>query len=413
MRTPLLRFKAKPASVDIRNVSPGLTLGLSCLLAVSVAGSCDSRSDKDVLFDPATNTTGQMGIAPGIERTDEDTNDDDIGGKNTSKGKGNKTSGPDLGEKNTGGHPDEKVTDCGESDYETQALPPNIMLVVDKSGSMYFDKWIDQGVSKTRWASLHSTATYLLKNFEKRVNFGLKLFPAADAQESSDKTIACKMDTGVEVECKANNAAAILKALPAATTPVAGDTPTVSGVSAAFEYLKKLDDKNPEAIILIIDGRTNCSQNNKELEQAAATAYKAGIPLYVVGIDLDAPTFASLEPVAVAGGTKQLYNSEDAAKLGKSLEGILNQISTCAIPLDPTPDYPDHVHVKLQDGTKVSWAGKGITDCEGAAKAGFADGWVYTQSSGPYRELMICGKSCSAFKKAPNVEVRYECPPPN
>lgn len=311
------------------------------------------------------------------------------------------------GNPETGDNPDEVKSDnCGESNFKAQPLPPNVMLVLDKSGSMSMETWKDNGVTKTRWASLHATTEFLLDSFGDKVNFGIKLFPSKQPGGSFDMTKACLVDPGVDVECKPDSAQDIIDTLPKASGNFMGNTPTVSGLKEAYNHLSTLSDPNSEAAILIVDGRTNCDETNDALSATAAQAKAKDILVYVVGIDLDQQTLASLTPVAVAGGTEKVHNSSDSTALGKSLEDILGGISSCVIPLDEEPPYEHMVIVKLGKKTEVPYL-KDEHSCDGKS-----EGWVYTSSKKPYKEIELCGASCETFKASPEVDVTYECPPP-
>lgn len=301
--------------------------------------------------------------------------------------------------------------DCGESNFQAEPLPPNIMLVLDKSGSMFMEKWLDNGVTKSRWASLHATTEFLLDAFGDEVNFGLKLFPSYMGSSTPDELTACHVDPGVEVPCTSGSASDILDKMPDANANFEGATPTVSALMAAREHLESLDDPNPEAAILIVDGRTNCSQSNLVLAAVAAGAKEKGILVYVVGIDLDIQTVLGLAPVATAGGTEKIYNSTDSKALASSLEEIVDGIASCTVPLKEQPPYPELVKVSIDGKKKVPHLKK-YTSCQAAALDGNKSGWVYHTAKAPYEEIELCGSSCDAFKKSPKVDIAYECPPP-
>lgn len=310
------------------------------------------------------------------------------------------------------GNPDQQQeADCGEQVFQAKSLPPNVMLVLDKSGSMYFQSWNDGGVSKRRWTSLVTVTETLLRRLDGRINFGLKLFPALGAQESEDKTIACRLETGVEVGCAPNQAQKILDTMPGANAEVYGDTPTVSGLNAAYTYLQGLDAPNPKAIVLIVDGETNCSETNQQLANLAKQAFDAKIPVYVVGIDLQSGVASALSQVAVQGGTKKLYNTQDAGVLISTLESILGGVVSCTIPLQTSPRYPAEVELRTSDKALVPRI-EGATSCAQAAAVGQSHGWVFSDAGPNPKEILLCGDSCKAYRENPQLKVEFHCPPP-
>lgn len=309
-------------------------------------------------------------------------------------------------------NPDNNAGDeCGEHVFQAKALPPNVMLVLDKSGSMYFQSWQDGGVNKRRWASLHAVTETLLRRLDGRFNFGLKLFPALGAQESQNKDIACRLEPGVEVECGPGNADKILDVMPGADAEVYGDTPTTSGLNAAYEYLSGLTTENPKAVVLIVDGETNCSETNQDLSNLAKTAHEAKIPVYVVGIDLTSPVASALTQVAAAGGTKKLYNTQDSDALISTLENILVEVVSCTIPLETAPQYPDRVEVHNSDNQKIPQI-QGATSCAQAAAVGQTSGWLFSDAGPAPKEIRLCGVSCDDYRKNPELKVEFHCPPP-
>ena len=277
------------------------------------------------------------------------------------------------------------------------------------------NEWLDGGEKKTRWASLHGTVQFLATEFGNSANFGAKLFPHLNAQEAGDHWQTCGVDAPqVEVPVAPNNAMALLNGLPGVNAAVSGGTPTNSGLSVALEYLHGLQDGLRKVVILVMDGRISCDENDMQLQETAAQAFADGIPVYVVGIDIgsdpnDPNLDVTLDSLAMAGGTEHFYNSSDADALREAMTEIIGQISSCAIPLDPAPPYFDWVKSTV-NGMAVPWI-RDHSTCESAMAAGITTGWVYTQSD-PYNEVELCGLACDQFVQTAKVNFVYDCPPP-
>lgn len=359
--------------------------------------------------------SGQLGAVPGISDQQQPGADQDQGlGQASNSGNGDPSNTlPDIPSGDEGsGDPDKKAGDeCGEQVFAPKSLPPNVMLVLDKSGSMHFDSWQDGLETKRRWESLHAVTETLLRRLDGRFNFGLKLFPALGAQESENKDIACRLQAGVEVECGPNQADKILSMMPGSDAAVFGDTPTVSGLNAAYKNLTQLSAPNPKAIVLIVDGETNCGESNEDLSKLAGKSFQSQIPVYVVGIDLAGPVANSLSQVALAGGTKKLYNTQNSDALISTLESILGEVLSCTIPFETAPQYPDRVELHASDNAVIP-AIKGATSCAQAADQGTPDGWIYSEQSSAPKEIKLCGSSCENYRKQPKLKVEFHCPPP-
>lgn len=372
------------------------TLAITAATVLSLAPACSRDSDAQGGSPTGTDesTAQEESTETGLPSIDSlDTGDGD------GDGDGDPSDGSDGDE-----NPDNHSSNCGEVNIDLNPLPPNIMLVLDKSGSMATKYWDDGQDTVTRWHSLHGIVSELLDEFRGKVQFGLEFYPRLDS--TNEPAGGCKVDAGVEVENGIDTAREIIAAIPEADAIFAGMTPTNTGLSHAVDFLKDLDDTNNEAILLVLDGETNCGQSNEDVRNTAAEALEAGIPVYVVGVDLEEYVLEGLEQVAQAGGTKKVYNTQDATALEVALESLIMDIGTCKVPLDPVPKFEEFVEVEV-GGTVVPWLAK-HTDCNSAN----ADGWVFTSDQAPWTEIELCGRHCDEFLAAGQVDITFECPPP-
>jgi len=332
---------------------------------------------------------------------------------------------------------------CGEENFQLDAVPPNVMLVLDRSGSMADNVWDGDArpgtPDVTRWNSLYNVVDSVTSSFNADINFGAQYFPSASAQDQLG-TLACLVNNSPEVAVDAMNAEAVLASLePADTADLMGATPATAGVQSALSHLQGLDDGVDRFIILVTDGAANCGEASDEtncpglgcelmenyddgLPTLVASAFDdEGIPTYVVGIDVDptaglvgvgddgqveADTFVRLNDVAVAGGRaldgdEKFFNAQNEIELQSALDEIAGQVFSCTLPLANEPLAPDFVVVEV--GGMV-W--DQVSDC------GTEDGWVYTNPKGPFDAIELCGEACSALGQQGNLDVTYGCPPP-
>jgi hypothetical protein len=295
------------------------------------------------------------------------------------------------------------------------------MLVLDKSGSMSSNTWDHDGDPDTdevqRWTSLHDVVTGMLGEYGDAINVGAKLFPAIGA-DHHDHEIACLMNDGVEVGVAANNAEAIIAALPGRTSTQAGATPATEGILAARAHLEGLDLANPAAMVLVTDGAANCADPeepiavyDEALPLAVEAAYAAGIPTYVVGIGMshngsgvDIDPIDALDEVAQLGGVPNtegeyaFYDTQDEQQLADALDDIAAKVE-CTLTLDSAAPGPAYTTVTI-DGQV--W--EHVDDCS-------QDGWRFTNDSYPYNTIQLCGAACDALQAAGELETQYECPP--
>ncbi|MGB1701359.1 MAG: hypothetical protein ACPHRO_15485, partial [Nannocystaceae bacterium] len=197
-------------------------------------------------------------------------------------------------------------TPCFNDQFTFESIPPSIMLVLDKSGSMfytsnYYDHDSDPGTATvSRWFGLHEAVTGVLNNYDTKVDFGVKLFPS---------DLSCGVDAGVDVGCASMNMNNILNFIPAATANLDGGTPSGEAISQSLDYLTNFNAPGAKAMIFMADGATTCGSPSDPASIATliSNAYNGGadpsIPTYVVGINsTSSSTDAELNAYANAGG---------------------------------------------------------------------------------------------------------------
>jgi hypothetical protein len=300
---------------------------------------------------------------------------------------------------------------CGEAGYVKEYVPANILLLLDKSGSMSQEMWLDGGVEKSRWQSLYETVGLLLSDYGESANFGLKLFPKVGSTSSGGAEATCAVDPGVDVEISGGNEDQILEAMPDPLAQVEGGTPTSSGLLEAGIYMLGIEDPNEKAIVLVLDGRISCDESDEALQHTAAQLASAGVRVHVVGIDMDEDADGLLHDLAVAGGTDKHINSSDQESLHRAMQEIAGDLRNCIVPWDDSPPLPDRVEVSIA-GQLAPWLPSYQT-CKEAADDGAVEGWVYTASAtkGAYDEIELCGQSCDQYVDARSVEAIFLCGP--
>lgn len=326
------------------------------------------------------------------------------------------------GESETG---DEEPPTCETTTAVATNVPPNVMLVLDKSRSMINYTWDDDGSSQTaevtRWYSLHGTVDSIATQYEQGMNLGLTLFPSQAA--TSDYNEACLVSAAPEVPTALGNAAAILAAIPEATAmDLYGATPAAAGLATALAHLESLEDGRPAAMILITDGAANCGMGNdggdrfnlydEDVPLIVADAWeRAGIPTYVIGIDIQTESLApntmpreKLDEVAQLGGVPQagevgFYDATNADALMSALDEIASSVS-CTVQLGEAPSGPDQLVVRINDETVEQ-----LDSCEQG------DGWVFSDPDGALDHIELCNAACDALLEFGEIQAEFLCPP--
>lgn len=288
-------------------------------------------------------------------------------------------------------------------------IPPDILFVLDKSGSMSYEKWDHDDnpgtVDVTRWYSLYGVMKSVVTTFNKTVNFGVKLFPKLDATPYKE-TGACDVAPGVEVEIAPMNAAGVLAGVPAADFEVLGGTPIESGLKEAYTYLNALDPGKQRFALLIADGEISKTCPGEVIFEAIGSvvgAQEAGIPTYVVGIDVDPSISDQLAALAEAGGKpnpngpEPFYQVTNQIELQAAIQQIIDDTLSCVIDVNPEPSEPELFEV---------WIGN--DQIPAAVDCAKDDGWVWTK---PHIQIELCNAACTKLKKSNAVEARYYCEP--
>jgi hypothetical protein len=303
---------------------------------------------------------------------------------------------------------------CAAIDQPLNKLPPDILIVLDASGSMNQDT--NNGDcggtcgAMSKWALLTPALNQVVMQTQGDVNWGLKIF--AD----TDSTCGVAPNT-VAVQIAENNAAAIATQI-ANRTDASGQvtmgsrTPTRLAENAAVTYLKTVQAQNPKFILLATDGQPNCAASGSNTADdtpgsvaAVTAAMAAGYPTFVVGIS--APAGAAndaLNMMAVAGGypragSPQYYPATSAAEFAAVLQTLVTIAGTCVFPVpDPPNGDTDRNHI----GVKVN--GNEISQ-----DTSHANGWDYTSDA--HTAVQIYGPNCDAIEagNVQSVQVVFKC----
>ncbi|MFL5306285.1 MAG: vWA domain-containing protein [Polyangia bacterium] len=338
-------------------------------------------------------------------------------GTGASSGSGTGGSGPALTD--GGGFlpppPPSVDANCGQVNNPLKVVPPDVLLIQDRSGSMDNDD-NDQSCRRgcgaaSKWSEMTVAVTQVVTTTQATVNWGLKFF--ADGSDPE----ACNVLPGATVPVLANNAGAITTAL--ARRGTATNTPTRAAVQAGTAYLMSLQDTNPKYILLATDGEPNCAAGctgndcgvtpnpAEEMgsEKAVADAVAAGIKVFVVGIGNVASAVAVLNQMAINGGEAQTgaatsyYAATDQAALQTALNQIVGKVASCTLPLPGKPQDPTNVIVE-DEATKTQIP----------RDTTHAEGWDYTDASDT--AIQLYGTACSNVTNGTfsNVQILEGCP---
>lgn len=244
--------------------------------------------------------------------------------------------------------------ECERIDVQPARVPPNALIVLDRSLSM---------LSGDRWDPAVNAVNTFVSALDSQVYFGLMTFGAGGT---------CGAGT-VRVQPGENNAAAIASTL--SSTSPDGATPTAASLRAAREALANSD--RPSYVILVTDGAPNCNSQRDGRANCQCTASglcgndqwtyclddarsveaigelaAAGIPTFVIGYDTS-EWESVLNAMAEAGNTGRSYIPvQDQTSLQAALAEIGGSVMSCTYELDRAVSDPRYVRVTL-DGTDI------------------------------------------------------------
>jgi len=259
---------------------------------------------------------------------------------------------------------------CVATTPQTSSLPPDVLIVLDRSGSMndMIDGTTCRGGcgAQSKWSQMTSALDAFIPTVQSSVNWGLKLF-------ASPGPNTCGISNGVEVAPAANDAMKIVGAI--AGTTAGSSTPTTAALTAAAAYLQTLKDGNPKFILLATDGIPNCgsspcapgvdSSPNSCDDANAIAAVKTihddlSISTFVIGIGTaSGGGDATLTAMAQAGGypragTPSYYPVQSADDLTQVFQTVTGMVQSCTFSFTPALDpQTQMVSGVFADGTSL------------------------------------------------------------
>lgn len=407
-------FALTPACGDSSGTSNSASASFGSITSAS-AGATGSTGDDPTGSASATDASASHGSHSASGTTEADptgdpgtsSSGDPTGSSTDASSSTTTTTGTTTVGETTGTTGEPVKMPCQVEETLVEPIPPSVLLILDKSGSMSMEKWDHdnnaQTPTVTRWYSLFKVVESVVTKFNATVHFGVKLYPKLGAGSYVDSG-ACIVTPGVEVPIAPMNKNQVLSVVPAADFEVLGGTPMETGLKEGFKYLSTLDPGLQRFAILVADGEISDTCQGENINEAVAFVEDQynlyGIPTYVVGIDVDPSTSEQLTSLADAGGKPKIgpepfYQTNNQIELEAAIQGIIDDTLSCVIAVDPAPTQPELFEVWIGD-TQLAKAGSCADN-----------GWVWTKDD--FTEIELCGDACKLLKKTGEVEARYFC----
>lgn len=287
--------------------------------------------------------------------------------------------------------------------------PPDMLLVVDVSGSMCSPLFESFPAMTSKLAIMKGALTGLVEAKHARINFGMMLFPAGGA---------CGAGT-VRNPIAPRNAPPIVATLSTlrdgifdCATMNTGATPTHVSLDAALAYYGTIP-VNPigRYVLLATDGLPNCgaeqpdgstAETVDETVAAIEALRAAGIQTYVIGFGSGfSGGGTALTRMATAGGTIRPYNASSASELDTALDTIAAEVlpASCTIELSGPARDPRLFQVSFDGGGLIP------------RNESRTSGWDYDAAT---NTITFYGAECTQLQSGSvaNVDVDFGCPGP-
>ena len=157
---------------------------------------------------------------------------------------------------------------CGKGAESAKPKPVNMLIVLDKSGSMD-----QQSNGQQRWSAMKGALRTALEEVADSINFGLELYPTPELESDViDKDACgeagncCEMPGDIEmnVPIQSGQEAVDLIVDKLDNTDPGGGTPTARALERALEYFTQGEGKDLEGdkfVLLATDGGPNCNSD--------------------------------------------------------------------------------------------------------------------------------------------------------
>jgi hypothetical protein len=247
---------------------------------------------------------------------------------------------------------------CGELEVATDRVIPNIMIIVDRSGSMRRDfggdcPFIGNGCPSSgtpnpdfdegRWDAVEDAligTNGLVRRLDSIARFGLTLYwkPGEDPPSMSDGQMCASTDV-VAITQSLDNADSIATSFSA--NDPGGYTPTAEAIEAVTDSLIATPPpQGPTVYLLATDGLPNgCDQDGDNVDRnnsvaAVESAFDEGIETFVLGVNFDDDHLQDLANAGQGVGSgATLWTADSVSELQTALEQIVIQNIPCTVSL--------------------------------------------------------------------------------
>ncbi len=287
---------------------------------------------------------------------------------------------------------------CGAQEAKVDPVPPNMLLVVDRSCSM-----TDAVGMSNKWKIAVAAINKMTTDFVGQIRFGLTLFPDKVTPNCQQDKIPIPVGPGNEMAIQTM----MTKALQTGNA-LYPSGPCVTNIQTGMQQATTepafLDTTRKSYAVLITDGKETCG-SDATTEQVINTMFTmAGVPTFVIGFGAGVDP-AQMDKFAVAGGVpsagaNKYYDASDQASLDAALSTIAKATLSCTYSLDSVPPNPNDIFVFFDNVNKVP--------------RDVMNGWEYDAGK---NQIIFYGPACDSLKNGivKDLDIVFGCdmPTPN
>ncbi len=291
--------------------------------------------------------------------------------------------------------------ECGATEVSITPVPPNLLVVLDRSCSMR------SNVAGTpKWTAAVGAINQLTTGFTGDIRWGLSLFPDITGDSCGQDTISVPVAAGTEASIQG-----LLTASLATSDPNYPDGPCVTNIDSAMRQAAAepaLDDPTRQSFVMLItDGmQAGCSlaggdDGTERIIRNLNTM--RDVKTFVVGFG-GGEDQAQMDAFAVAGSTAlgqspRYYRAGDAAALETALGDIADLVIGCDFALTDPPEDIAGLYAFFNNLTSVP------------RDPGHLNGWDYDPAT---MTLTFYGGFCDQLSSGAvtDVDIVYGCAGP-
>ncbi|MCX4241483.1 vWA domain-containing protein [Paraliomyxa miuraensis] len=294
---------------------------------------------------------------------------------------------------------------CGGFVFSFDEVPPNLLILLDRSGSMDGDV---PGTGMNRWEVAREAIFGVTTQFNDAIDFGLATYSSClpGGCSPGDIVVPILPVNAPLIQSFLDNTAGQGSLNGQAMNPDgtirylcdSGNPETSTGVSldALVGEPSLQDPTRTNAVLLLTDGGESSECTGSVNGPAgAANLLNQAVPVQTFAVGMGGASLSQLEQIAMAGGTGQPYFADQPADLQMAMAAIASSVTSCTFQLTEVPPNANEIYVFFDDDPA------GVPNDP-------ANGWTYDSTT---NTIIFHGAACQAIQDGSvvGIDIVYGC----